>query len=332
MATQKTGTVHSEYPQSWYPVARTRDLGPGSHRIIRAFNAEWLLFRTQTGQVGLTHRHCCHMGADLAQGRVHGDTIECPLHGWRFDSNGQCRHIPGLSRTPRHIRLHGLVCEERYNLIFAYWGIQPGFTLPFPPQMSRELICSTPHTLDIATEYHTPSLNTFDIQHFERIHNRRFTTAPDIDHMNRYQLRIAYEAEILKHRWVDYVLSILSPARTRVTIDCWGSSLLLLSNADTGFGGLVGMLPETTGQCRVFTVAFKSGHSHSPASRRITDRMLVGLAGVLKRSFLKPDVKAIQNMRPFRGYWVEELDAGAIMYWDYWQQLPRWDGKPLIKA
>jgi len=26
----------------------------------------------------------------------------------------------------------------------------------------------------------------------------------------------------------------------------------------------------------------------------------------------------------------ELLDAGAQMYWDYWQQLPRWHGKPTV--
>ena len=163
---QSIGMKHSEYPQSWYPVARTRDLRPGSHRIIKAFDTDWLLFRTREGQAGLTSRHCCHMGADLAQGRVHGESIECPMHGWRFAASGRCLQVPGLSGPPPDIHLHSLVCKERYNVIFAYWGKQPAFDLPDPPRMECELFCSTPHTLNIATEYHTPSLNTFDIQHF----------------------------------------------------------------------------------------------------------------------------------------------------------------------
>lgn len=329
--TQTTRMEHTEYPQSWYPVARTRDLGPGSHRIIKAFNTEWLLFRSRSGQAGLTRRHCCHMGADLAQGSVCGETIECPLHGWRFDTSGRCTRVPGLANPPRNIHLHSLICEERYNVIFAYWGNQPAFELPFPPRMECELFCSTPHTLNIATEYHTPSLNTFDIQHFERIHNRRFTAAPDITRVNRFQLRIDYEAEILKKRWVDYIMSMLSPTRTSVTIDCWGSSMLLLRNRDTRFGGLVSMLPREAGQSRVFIVAFKTQRTNAPVSWRVTNRVLVGLAAVLMRGFLKPDEKAITNMRPFRGCWIDELDAGAQMYWDYWKQLPRWDGKPFIK-
>lgn len=42
---------------------------------------------------------CSHRLAPLSQGRVNGLTghIECPYHGWCFDSNGMCTHIPQLS-------------------------------------------------------------------------------------------------------------------------------------------------------------------------------------------------------------------------------------------
>jgi nitrite reductase/ring-hydroxylating ferredoxin subunit len=319
-----------DYTQSWYPIARAGDLKPGGHRIIKAFNTEWLLFRTRSGQVGLTGRHCCHMGADLAQGSVRGETIECPLHGWRFATSGRCTLIPCLTDPPANIGLHSLACQERYNVIFAFWGEQPAFALPSPPQMEGELFCSTPHTLDIATDYHTPSLNTFDVQHFERIHNRRFIAEPDITRVNRFQLRIDYQAEILKRRWVDYIMTMLGPPRTNVTIDCWGSSMLLLRNQETRFGGLVSMLPREAGQSRVFIVALRARHTKSRIPWRVTNRVLVSLAAMLMRGFLKPDVKAITHMRPFRGSWIDELDAGAQTYWDYWKQLPRWDGKPTV--
>ncbi|MEA3412913.1 MAG: Rieske 2Fe-2S domain-containing protein [Pseudomonadota bacterium] len=321
-----------EYPQSWYPVARSRDLKPGRHRIVNAFDSDWLLFRTRSGQVGLTGRHCCHMGADLAQGAVCGEAFECALHGWRFDTSGRCTHIPTLTEPHRDIRLYHLVCQERYGVIFAFWGEQPAFELPFPPRMECELSCSTPYTLDMETEYHTPSLNTFDVQHFERIHNRRFVSEPDITRMNTFCLRMDYEAEILKRRWVDYIMAMLGPHRTNVTIDCWGSSMLLLRNQETGFGGFVGMLPMQGGLSRVFIVALRERYAGSRATGHYIARGLVALAGVLMRGFLKPDVRVITRMRPFRGNWIDELDAGAQMYWDYLQQLPRWDGNQAVRG
>jgi hypothetical protein len=267
------------------------------------------------------------MGADLSRGRVRGETMECPLHGWRFDTSGKCTLVPALKDPPCNARLLSLACKEKYNIIFVFWGERPTFELPFPPHMKGELLCSTPHTLDIATEFHTPSLNTFDVQHFERIHNRRFTTEPDITCLNRFQLRIDYKAEILTRRWVDYVMSMLGPPHTTVTIDCWGSSMLLLRNLETGFGGLVSMMPRQSGQSRVFIVGLKEQPGGSRFPRRLANRILVSLAALLMRGFLKPDVNALTNMRPSKGCWVDNLDAGVLVYWNYWQQLPRWDGK-----
>jgi len=319
--------LSKEFPQSWYPIARSRDLRAGGQGIIKAFHGEWLLFRTASGQPGLTGRYCCHMGADLGRGQVQGEALECPLHGWRFTTSGRCIHIPGLPQPPADIALHSLVCRERYGVIFAFWGGRPAFELPTPPGMDEELVSSAVFTLDMEMEYHTPSLNTFDIQHFERIHNRRFVSKPDITLLGEFCLRIDYEAEILKKRWVDHVMAVVSSANTKVTIDCWGSSMLFLRNEKTGFGGLVTMLPVETGQSRVFIVALKQRRVGASLTGRVFDRIFVGLAAQLMRSFLHSDVRAITHMRPFRGYWIDGLDDGAQRYWDYWQQLPRWDGE-----
>jgi len=267
------------------------------------------------------------MGADLARGSVHGETLECPLHGWRFTTDGCCTHIPGLPQPPSGIRLRHLLCRERYGIVFVFWGGRPGFELPAPPGMDGELTGSAVYSLDIPMEYHTPGLNTFDTQHFERIHNRRFVTPPEIMQPDGIRLRIDYEAEILKKRWVDHAMAWLGPARTKVSIDCWGSSMLLLKNEQTGFGGLVTMLPAEQGQSRVFIVALRQQRAGASLVQRGRDRLQVGIAAVLMRGFLRPDLKAITHMRPFRGCWIDSLDGGAEKYWDYWLQLPRWDGR-----
>ncbi len=39
---------------------------------------------------------CAHKGGNLCDGRVEGDIVTCPLHGWEFDlRSGVCMTIPG---------------------------------------------------------------------------------------------------------------------------------------------------------------------------------------------------------------------------------------------
>ena len=52
--------------------------------------------------MGIVDAHCPHLGAHLASGggRVVGDTIACPFHGWVFNSVGRCVEIPYANTIP----------------------------------------------------------------------------------------------------------------------------------------------------------------------------------------------------------------------------------------
>lgn len=57
---------------------------------------ELVAFRTEDGVANVTDAYCPHLGAHLGiMGRVVGDCIECPFHGWRFKGkDGSCSHVP----------------------------------------------------------------------------------------------------------------------------------------------------------------------------------------------------------------------------------------------
>jgi hypothetical protein len=192
--------------------------------------------------------------------------------------------------------------------------------------MAADPVCSPVYVRDLATEHHAPCLNTFDLQNFERIHNRCFTEQPRVSSFSRYHLQIRYKAQIIKRRWSDYVMSWISSPTTRVVIDCWGASLLMLLNRDTEIGGMVVMLPIDRERSRVFILAVKRGCSERRWLSNPLDKMIVTLGGWLIRGFLYPDIKALTNMRPFQGELIESLDDTAKQYWDYWRKLPRWLG------
>ena len=117
-------TIHEIYanlyehmPSGWFVRALSSELAPGALKTVDLAGRELVLFRTESGQVVASTPFCPHMGAHLGHGgRVRGETIECPFHAFRFNTEGHCVSTPYDAPVPRcklpleHVReLHGLI-------------------------------------------------------------------------------------------------------------------------------------------------------------------------------------------------------------------------------
>lgn len=82
----------------WYLLPELPALAPGESRPCQLFAREAVLFRGDGGTLHLLDAHCPHLGANLNfGGRVEGDRLVCPFHGWRFDGDdGSLVSVPGL--------------------------------------------------------------------------------------------------------------------------------------------------------------------------------------------------------------------------------------------
>jgi len=107
--------------RQWFPVARSVDLAtPQSATLLGERLVVW---RTAAGQAVVQEARCPHRGADLALGQVHGDSIGCPYHGWRFSAaSGRCSHVPSLedpSRIPPAAAVRNYPVQERYGHVWT---------------------------------------------------------------------------------------------------------------------------------------------------------------------------------------------------------------------
>ncbi len=103
----------------WQPVARMEDLADGPRPAV-LLDEPLAVFLTGSGEPAVVADRCAHRGALLSMGKVCGDSIQCPYHGWEWAGDGACtripsladqRQIPPLARIPSYpVRVHwGLV-------------------------------------------------------------------------------------------------------------------------------------------------------------------------------------------------------------------------------
>lgn len=58
------------------------------------------LFKTKDGNISMVDAKCPHRGANLCNGKVKGNVIQCPYHGWEFDTNGILVNVPSTKNIP----------------------------------------------------------------------------------------------------------------------------------------------------------------------------------------------------------------------------------------
>ncbi|MEQ1802778.1 MAG: aromatic ring-hydroxylating dioxygenase subunit alpha [Gammaproteobacteria bacterium] len=111
----------------WYAALRSDQLGDQPVKV-RMLGQNFVLFRDSAGKAHCLANVCVHRGGSLAGGKVKGDAVECPYHGWQFDGAGQCTRIPSLgaaAKIPARARVDSYPVEERYGLVHAFLGDLP---------------------------------------------------------------------------------------------------------------------------------------------------------------------------------------------------------------
>ncbi len=121
-------------PSGWFAVALSDDLAPGELERVRYFGRDLVAFRTESGKAAVFEAHCPHLGAHFGfGGRVEGERLRCPFHGWGFGPSGACEDIPYAKRIPPGANADALTTVERNGFLFVWNdpnGREPWYEIP----------------------------------------------------------------------------------------------------------------------------------------------------------------------------------------------------------
>ncbi|HKT82299.1 MAG TPA: Rieske 2Fe-2S domain-containing protein [Solirubrobacterales bacterium] len=106
----------------WQPVARMEDLRHGPQRAVLLGEA-LAVFLTEGGAPAVVSDRCAHRGASLSMGKVEGNSIQCPYHGWEWaGADGSCTRIPSLpnqEQIPPRARVPAFPVREQWGLVWT---------------------------------------------------------------------------------------------------------------------------------------------------------------------------------------------------------------------
>ncbi|MCV7423773.1 Rieske (2Fe-2S) protein [Mycobacterium yunnanensis] len=121
-------------PTGWYQVAWSDEVAVGHVHTMKYFGEEMIAWRAESGRVTVMNAYCEHLGAHLGfGGKVIGEVLQCPFHGWQWNQEGRNVCIPYEKRPNRGRRITTYPVTECNQSIYIWHdtdGREPFFDAP----------------------------------------------------------------------------------------------------------------------------------------------------------------------------------------------------------
>ncbi|KAJ8300919.1 hypothetical protein KUTeg_022438, partial [Tegillarca granosa] len=183
------GDIPPVYPNGWFGVVESFQIKKGEAKNISMIGLNLAVFRAEDGHIHAIDAYCPHMGANLAAGgRVVGNCLECPFHGWLFRGHdGKCTKIPYAEKVPEGAGVKSYVTLETNGWIYLWHhaeGIEPNWT---PPALDE--VNNGNWTYRGRSEHYVNSHieeipeNGADVYHLQQVHGPIMTAGIDLRYM-----------------------------------------------------------------------------------------------------------------------------------------------------
>lgn len=119
--TSKRDLTEQAMRRQWWPVARLDELTkPVAATLL---GEKLVVYRTESGRIAVQSSRCPHRGGNLAIGKIRGESIACPYHGWEYSGEtGHCTRVPSLadqSKIPPQAAIKTYPVVARYGHVWT---------------------------------------------------------------------------------------------------------------------------------------------------------------------------------------------------------------------
>ena len=166
----------------WYIILESREIRKNQVRGFTRFGEKLVAWRDNNGKLGVFRDRCPHRGIQLSLGKVKDNNLQCPFHGFEYDTTGKCQLIPAngkASPPPDYIRANAYPVREAHGFVFLWYT--PGKAadepsaenlpeVPWFDDLDDSLICSG--FTDLWKAHYSRAIeNQLDVVHVPFIHH-----------------------------------------------------------------------------------------------------------------------------------------------------------------
>jgi phenylpropionate dioxygenase-like ring-hydroxylating dioxygenase large terminal subunit len=159
----------------WYAILESTEVKGGKPIGVTRMGEKLVAWRDSRGQVTVMRDKCPHRGVALSAGKLVGDCIQCPFHGFEYDTSGTCKLVPANGRDaepPKALKVKTCPTREAHDLIYIWWG-EPRDEYPPVPWFESigENMVYTTIKDHWANHYARAIENQLDVVHLPFIHH-----------------------------------------------------------------------------------------------------------------------------------------------------------------
>lgn len=162
---------------AWYIVAFELDLRK-SQFIKKQINGFHILIgKANNGDFFAIEDRCCHRNVQLSLGEFDGKSFTCGYHGWQYNCQGECIHIPSQPnerKISKKVKIDSYPIKLKYKMLWVNFTNKTDKNIPPIPEMETQPFIVTSHKFNGDVKFVSESL--FDPYHINHVHKKSIKT------------------------------------------------------------------------------------------------------------------------------------------------------------